>query len=117
MVARFDLRGGGAFWAATVLAGLSLVLVLVNGFLARGNQSARQEVNQRQLSIDEWAREGRQNQDLIQLLVAASARGNDTAIRDLLARNGITFSVSQPAAPTGEGAASPAGANAPQHKP
>src|SRR5579859_2257029 len=99
MVSNFNLRDGGAFWAATVLAGLSLVLVLVNAFLARGNLSARQQVNQRQLSINEWVQEARQNQDLIQMLVVASARSNDAAIRDVLARNGVTFSVNQPAAP------------------
>ncbi len=113
MISNFDLRGVGGFWAATVLAGLCLVLVVVNGVLARGNLSARQEVNQRQLRINEWIQESRQNQDLIQMLALASARNNDSAIRDLLARNGISFSVNQPAA-----AGSPAGAaNAPQHKP
>jgi hypothetical protein len=111
MLSKFDLQGAGAFWAATVLAGLCLLLVLLNGFLARSNASTRREVNQRQLSINEWIREARQNQDLIQMLATASARSNDTAIRDLLARNGVTFSVNRPA-PTAEG-----GANAPQPKP
>lgn len=107
MLSKFDLHGAGAFWAATGLAGLCLMLVLVNGLLARTNESARQEVNQRQLSINESVREARQNQDLIQMLAVASARNNDAAIRDLLARNGVSFSVNQPAASAAGGAAAP----------
>jgi hypothetical protein len=121
MMARLDLQGAGVFWTATGLAGLSLVLVLVNALLARSNESARLEVNQRQLSINEWTLEQRQNQDLIQMLAVASARDNDAAIRDLLAKNGVTFTVNQPAPGAGEGVAAPgtppAPANPPQRKP
>jgi len=105
---RIDLQGPTAFWAATGLAGLSLVLVIVNAVLARSNESARTEVNQRQLSINEWGLEQRQNQDLIQMLAVASARNNNAAIRDLLAKNGVTFTVNQPTPTTTDGAVPPA---------
>jgi len=105
---KIDLQGPAAFWAATGLAGLSLVLVVVNAVLARSNESARIEVNQRQLSINEWVLEQRQNQDLIQLLAGASARDNNAAIRDLLAKYGITFTVNQPAPTATNGAVPPA---------
>lgn len=121
MVFRLDLQGAGVFWAATGLAGLSLVLVIVNALLARSNESARLDVNQRQLNINEWVLEQRQDQDLIQMLALASARDNNAAIRDLLAKNGVNFTVNQPAPAATEGAAAPgapsAPANPPQRKP
>jgi len=101
---RIDLQGPAVFWSATGLAGLSLVLVIVNAVLARSNESARIEVNQRQLSINEWVLEQRQNQDLIQMLALASVRNNNAAIRDLLAKNGVTFTVNQPAPTVTDGA-------------
>jgi hypothetical protein len=96
--------------------------VIVNAVLARSNESARLDVNQRQLSINEWVLEQRQNQDLIQMLAVASARDNNAAIRGLLAKNGVTFTVNQPAPAATEGAAAPgtppsAPANPPLRKP
>jgi hypothetical protein len=118
MAFKLDPQGVGAFWSATVLAGLCLVLVLINGVLALNNETARLQVNRRQLAINSSVQEARQNQDLIQMLAMASARSNDTAIRDLLARNGVTFVVNQPGQPATGAAAPPAGAaNAPAPKP
>ena len=118
MAFKLDLRGAWTFWAATALAGFSLLLVIVNGVLARSIESARLEVNQRQLTINELSREARQNQDLAQMLAIAAARNNNTAIRDLLARNGITFVVNQPAPPAADGSsASTTPANPPLRKP
>jgi hypothetical protein len=122
MAFRPDLQSAGAFWAATGLAGLSLGLVIVNGILTLSNESVRTEVNQRQLNINEWIQEARQNQDLINMLAVAAVRNNNSAARDLLARNGINIVVNQaapeaPATPAPAATAPPAPVNPPLRKP
>jgi hypothetical protein len=111
MRARLHLEGAAAFWTATGLAALSLVLVIVNGILFQSNEAVRSDVNQRQLDINKWFQEARQNQDLLQMLAVAAVRNNNAAARALLARNGYNIVVNQPAA---DGSAAPAPAtNAP----
>jgi hypothetical protein len=90
------------FWVATGLAGLTLVLVIANTTFAIFDQSLRTEVTQRQQFIEQSVQLARLEQELINALGAAALR-NDTAIRDMLAANGITVTAN-PAPATGSAA-------------
>ena len=111
-----QLRQSTVFLIATVLASLALVMVLVNSWLFLANQSIRSQVNLRQQYINESIQFSRVNQELVNALATAAVRNNNTAIRDLLAQNGITVTAQQPqqpAAPQPQAAPAPAPAPAP----
>ncbi|MCU0922213.1 MAG: hypothetical protein MUF16_18105 [Burkholderiaceae bacterium] len=99
--------GGWRFWLLTVMAGGVVVLVLVNYALLQGNRHAQTELAQHQQAINQGAMLGRLGDQLIRSLATQAAETNDAQIRDLLASQGITFSVQQN--PEGPGVAAPAG--------
>jgi hypothetical protein len=111
------LRQSTTFLISTLLASIALLLVLVNSWLVLANQSIRAEVSGRQQRINQALQWSRVNQELINALAAAAVRNNNTAIRDLLAQNGITYSVTpqaqQPPASAPTPAPTPAPAPAP----
>ncbi len=78
--------------AAAVALGVKLVLTSEVSRLQR-------DVAQRQQAIAASQVLGQVNGRLIQMLAAASAERNDEALRTLLARNGVRFTVNPPAAP------------------
>jgi hypothetical protein len=75
---------------ATMLAGVSLVLVVVNIVLAIVDQNAQAEVNQRQQQIAQAAQLEAVSNVLVRSLEAQAA--NDPQIQDLLKRVGATTS-------------------------
>src|SRR5450755_2712791 len=85
------------WWGATALSLVALLLVVGNIVLAIGNQNRQADVNQRQQFINQSIQLSRANQMLINALAQAAAKNGDADIRELLAANGITFSVSNPA--------------------
>jgi hypothetical protein len=97
------------------LAGVTVVLVIVNGVLFLDNQSAQREVNKRQLFINQSIQLNRIYEALVRAIAAAAVTAKDEKLRDLLAEHGITFtftpSPGSPAAPEG---ASPAPSPAPE---
>jgi len=101
-----DRIAGWTFWAATGLASLAVVLVVVGTVLGLTNQSIRVEVNNRQVYINQSVQLSRLNQELVNELGAAALKNNQ-AIRDLLKENGITV-----VQPTSESGAAPAGSGA-----
>jgi len=56
------------------LAGLTLVLVLINVWLVLGDQSRQAEVNQRQQYIEQSVRLGRVNASLVRALATAAEK-------------------------------------------
>lgn len=101
-----------AFWVTTAVAGLALLLVVINSTLIVTNQSNQAEVNGRQQFINQSIQLSRQSQELVNMLATAAVRNNNTAIRDVLVKNNINL----PAASTP--AAEPAApANPPLKKP
>lgn len=102
------------FWAATALASLAVLLVIVNGWLVTSNAGIRAEVTGRQQFINQSVQLSRLNQELVNEL-GGFAMKNNTAIRQLLAESGITVVGQAPepgqAAPTAAGQANPAPAN------
>jgi hypothetical protein len=86
------------FWISTVLAGLSVILVISNGILFLVNQEAQAAINRRQQFINQSAQLGRVNEALVRALATSAANNKDDQLRDLLAQHGITFQVN-PAQP------------------
>jgi hypothetical protein len=88
------------------LAGLSLLLVIVNSILVLRNQSFQGEVTQRQQNIDQGQQVARLRQALLQVLANVAVAKNDHDISDLLAKHGISVAPpatsAAPAAPQGK---------------
>jgi hypothetical protein len=103
------------FWAATALASIAALLVVVDGWLATSNASIRREVSGRQQFINQSVQLSRLNQDLVNELGGFVLKNSNTAIRQLLADVGITVVGQAPApgqaAPAPAGQATPAPAN------
>jgi hypothetical protein len=85
------------WWGTTALSLVALLLVVGNILLAIDIQQRQAEVNQRQQFINQSIQLSRANQLLINALAQIAAKNGDAEIRDLLAANGITFSISNPA--------------------
>ena len=81
------------FWALTALTAVFLVVSVAN-VATRGDLRLRQtEVLSRQQYLSESAALGRLNTQIIQALATLSAQGNDEAIKAMLAKHGVTFTV------------------------
>ena len=85
--------------AATVLAAVSILLVLVNAGLVLRNQSMQAHVQQRQQAINQAATLARIQQALIQALAITAVRNKDDAVMALLERHGIHVNAKSPAEP------------------
>jgi hypothetical protein len=87
-------------WLLVGLAATTLVLVASDFVLARANRSLQAEIGQREQFIAEGVRLGRVREALIKDIADAVVSSNDSRLRDLLARQGISIG-SPPAAPAG----------------
>ena len=80
----FDMARAKArvlFWISTVLAGLSVILVISNGLLFLVNQEAQAAVNRRQQFINQSAQFGRLNEALVRALATTAANKKATQTR------------------------------------
>ena len=84
------------FWAATALASLAVLLVIIDGWLVTSNAAIRNEVNGRQQYINQSVQLSRINQELVNDL-GGFALKNNAAIRQMLADSGITVVGQAPA--------------------
>ncbi len=75
--------------AATLLACVSIVLVLVNAALVLRNQRAQSDINQRQQVINQAAQLGRIGQLLVQTIGRIAVTSRDDALSAALERHGI----------------------------
>jgi hypothetical protein len=97
---RESLRGNWRGWALTGIAGLSLVLVLVNIAFFLNNRTIQNEINTRQQFINQTMQLERLGQELVNALASLALRNNDEQLRKLLAEQGITLTAgSGPAGP------------------
>lgn len=78
----------------TVVAALALVASVAAIILLLSNQSLRQDVAERQQTINQGLALSQLNTRLMNSLAAVATRDNDDQIRVLLAQHGITFSFS-----------------------
>lgn len=96
------MRGRGwsaAFWGATGLGALAVLLIIANTVLLSRNQTLQVEVNQRQQFINESVRLGGIDNNLIRALASASVTNHDDKLRAILAEAGVTFTVNPSASP------------------
>jgi hypothetical protein len=100
-------------WVPTVVGAAVLLLVVLNIVLFNNNVDLQRQANARQQQINGAIRLGAINNQLIQMLATASVRDNDADIRAMLARHGITYSVT-PAQPPAAAAPAPAGGAQPR---
>lgn len=80
------------FWIVTLISGAALVLVVVNMYLFLQNRSLQDEVNNRQVFINQSIQLEQLNKEIIGALANFAVKTNDQEIRQLLATLGITLS-------------------------
>lgn len=81
-------------WLRDGLGVLALILALLNVVGAQLNRNLQGDVDTAQAALQRGQAFTNVNNSLIQLLAKAAAERNDPALRDLLARNGVTFKLS-----------------------
>ena len=86
------------WWALTVCGIIVLVLIVTNMALFLRNRDKQININSRQQYIQQSLVLENLNRDIINALANLAVRNKDGQIADLLAANGITVTVSQPAA-------------------
>ena len=79
-------------WILTTLASLVLFLVVVNIFVALGNQSIQSEVGERQQVIGQTIQLETLNRQLINVLANLALKSNDEGLKKVLAAAGINLS-------------------------
>jgi hypothetical protein len=84
--------------SATAAAFLALLASVAAVAFLISNQSLRQEVSERQQTINQALALSQINSRLINSLATIAARDNDDQIRAVLAQQGITFQVNPPQA-------------------
>lgn len=86
-------------WILLALGIAALVLLSLNVSLAGANRARLAEVTERQAFINDTIRLSSFSTQFIQSLATLSANTGDAALRDMLAKHGVTFEVQPPAAP------------------
>ena len=95
---------GAQFWTLSAAALLVLALVVVNVFLSRSNGRLQQEVNERQLYVQQTLQLEGLYRDMVRALAELAVQNKDERLRALLAAQGITINTNEPAASAGRGA-------------
>ena len=75
----------------TLAAGLAFGLALLNVVLHLGNRQRAAEVSSRAAFIQQSLKLSRLNDEIIKSLAVLAARSGDDQIKDLLARQGISY--------------------------
>lgn len=75
----------------TPLAGLTLILVLVNVLLSLGNQSLRLEVTERRQFITQSIQLEGLHREIVTALASVAVKDNDEQLKSLLASQGISL--------------------------
>lgn len=88
------------FWITTALALLSLLLLAVNFTLLRDNRTVQKEVAARQQFLQQSVQLEGLYREIVRALAELAARNSDEAVRAMLAKHGITYTVNPPAAAT-----------------
>ncbi len=83
----------------TALAALALVLVAADLTLASLNRGLQADIALRQQYVQQSVQLEGLYREIVRALAELGARHNDEAVRALLQRHGITYTVNAPAAP------------------
>jgi hypothetical protein len=120
--ARAAASNGGGFvalkdWKFAVLFVLAIGTIALLGLnisLSAGNRERLKEVTERQQFIDQTVSINRFSAPFIQGLAQLAAREDDAQIRQVLADNGVTFTVPESAADTAQDTSADAPATEPE---
>jgi hypothetical protein len=74
-----------------VLAGLTLVLVVLNILFSLGNQSIQADVNERQQIIAQAIQMEQLNRQVVAVLANMAMKSNDEQLKSLLSASGFGF--------------------------
>ena len=85
------------FWTLNGIAVVVLIMVGINITLFLGNRSLQVQMHGRQQIINGSIQISRFNTQLIQAIATLSAQTEDTALRDVLAAQGVTFTFNRAA--------------------
>ncbi|MEO5734589.1 MAG: hypothetical protein ABIN96_13045 [Rubrivivax sp.] len=85
------------FGVTTALGVAALGLVTTEVVLASGNRTLQAEINQRQQYLQQSVQLEGLYREMVRALAERAASSGDDALRDLLAHNGIRYSVDVPA--------------------
>jgi len=98
------------YWFATAVAAACFAAMAAYLALGYSNQSARADVTQRQQYVQQSVQLEGLYKEIIRALAELAARNNDSDVKAMLQRHGITFNLSAAAPP----AAAPAAAATPR---
>lgn len=82
-----------------ILAGLSLLLALISVVQVNSNRNLQKAFAEGQASIAKAQTLANLDNSLIQLVAKSAVENRDAELRNLLARNGVTFNASPPVTP------------------
>lgn len=85
--------------AEIILGGLALVLALATVWQSYSNRTLQEQVTKDQAQLVRAQTLANLDNSLIQLMAKAAVDNGDTAMRDLLARNGVTVNAKAAASP------------------
>lgn len=85
------------YWLSVMCSIGALALLILNAALISSDRHLQQTIAMRQATINQGITLNQANQGLTQALADAAVKNNDTAIRDLLASQGITINTTAPA--------------------
>jgi hypothetical protein len=85
------------FWILTALAAIALLLSIVNMVVFSQNRAAQAEVGGRSQYIQQAAQLEPLYREMVKALADLAVRNNDTELRDMLTKQGITLTASPPA--------------------
>lgn len=89
--------------AVTTLAALGLLLVTADVTLASLNRGLQSDIALRQQYVQQSVQLEGLYREIVRALAELGARNNDTQVRDMLQRHGITYTLNaNPAAPAGQ---------------
>lgn len=75
----------------TILAGLMLVLVVVDILLSLGNQSLRMQVGERQQAITQAMQLEAVHREIVTAIATVALKTNDPQLKSLLASQGVNL--------------------------
>ncbi len=87
------------FVITTVLGGVALLLLTACVVLAMTNRGLQAEIGARQQFVQQSVQLEGLYREIVRALAELGARNNDEAVRAMLQRHGISFTVNAPAAP------------------
>jgi type VI protein secretion system component VasK len=98
------------FWSLSLLALAALALMGANMLMIMQNRAAQAEISARAQYVQQAAQLEPLYREMVRVLAEMAVRNNDSAIRDLLAKQGITVGAAVPPAPPDTAATAPASA-------